>query len=364
MPEGFAAMTRDGAPAAATEAPAEQFERRLAAILVADVVGYSALMGVDEAATLLKLQEHRFSLLDPTIGQHRGRIVKSMGDGLLVVFHSVREAVSCAMAIQTGMVARNAGVPEDKQIRFRVGIHLDDVLVEQGDVFGDGVNIAARLQEVAQPNGVSISGLALGHLDADLGQMFTDMGAHQFKNIARPIRVFHYSPDPAASPVHAAFRPFVDLPEDSQATTTGGCMCGAIRYEASGKALGSMLCQCRMCQKFSGAPILGGTTFLARDLQFSRGSPRFFRSSDIAERGFCADCGTALVYRGLIGIWTSWIMVFTASLDQPEKFPPTYHMGIESAMPWLEIHDDLPRSRCEDSPSLVEAYRSVGQEVP
>ena len=119
-----------------------------------------------------------------------------------------------------------------------------------------------------------------------------------------------------------------------------------------------------MCQKFSGAPILGGTTFLAEQLTFTQGEPKYFASSSIAERGFCGNCGTALVYRGTIGQWTKWIMVWTASLDNPEDFPPTYHLGIESTMPWLDINDDLPRTQCKDSPSLVDAYGAVGEDVP
>ena len=342
----------------------DNIERRLAAILVADVVGYSRMMGEDEAATLLALQEHRFALIDPTIGQHHGRIVKLMGDGILVEFHSVHDAVDCAAAIQRGMVFRNAGVPEGRQIRFRIGVNLGDVLVENGDIYGDGVNIAARLQEIAEPNGVCISSSVFGHIEGDVDHAFTDIGAHEFKNIAKPIRVYHYSPDSSAKPAHSAFRPFIDIPVEDRPLVTGGCLCGNVRYEATEKALGSMLCHCRMCQKFSGAPVLGGTTFLTEAVRFTKNSPKFYPSSHIAERGFCGDCGTAIVYRGLIGVWTKWIMVFTASLDEPEKFPPTYHLGIESSMPWLDIHDDLPRTMCKDSPSLIEAYKSVGEEVP
>ena len=342
----------------------DQIERRLAAILFADVVGYSRMMGDDEAATLLALQEHRFALIDPTIGQHHGRIVKVMGDGILVEFQSVHDAVDCAAAIQRGMVFRTSGVPDARQIRFRIGINLGDVLIEDGDIYGDGVNIAARLQEIADPNGVCISHSVFSHIDGEVDLTFSDIGVHEFKNIVKPIRAYHYSPDPSAKPTHAAFRPFVDLPVEERPLGTGGCLCGNVRYEATGKALGSMLCHCRICQKFSGAPILGGTTFLTEALHFTKGSPKFFQSSKIAKRGFCGDCGTALVYRGLVGVWTKWIMVFTASLDEPEKFPPTYHLGIESAMPWLDIHDDFPRTMCKDSPSLIEAYRSVGQEVP
>ncbi|MEM7427022.1 MAG: GFA family protein [Pseudomonadota bacterium] len=339
-------------------------ERRLAAILVGDVVGYSRMMGADQEGTLEALQSHRFALLDPTIGQYHGRVVKRMGDGVLVEFQSVLDAVNCAMALQRGTVNRNAGVAEDRQLRWRIGINLGDVIIQDGDVFGDGVNIAARLQEIAEPNGVAIASTVFAHVEAELGGEFADLGAHEFKNIARPLRVYHYSPEPAAAPARQAFRPFIDIPSPEAPLITGGCLCGAVRFEVKGKTLGSMLCQCRMCQRFSGAPILGGTTFLTEDVKFVKGEPKYYRSSAIAERGFCAICSSPLTYRGTLGTWSQWIMVWTASLDEPEKFPPTYHLGIESAMPWLPLHDDLPRTACRDSPSLVDAYGTVGEEVP
>jgi len=345
-------------------ADARKVERRLAAILIADIVGYSRLMGEDETATLLAMQEHRFALIDPTIGQHRGRIIKSMGDGLLVEFHSIHDAVECSVAIQRGLVVRNQSTSENRRISYRMGINLGDVIIQGEDVYGDGVNIAARLQEIAEPNGVCISGFVFGHLAADHEHEFIDIGAYELKNIAKPVRVYHYGPDPSAKPANVAFRPFIDLPVEQPTLITGGCLCGNVRYQATSKPLGSMICHCRICQRFSGAPILGGTTFLTDALRFSKGEPKFYRSSKIARRGFCGDCGTALIYQGTLGVWTKWIMVFTASLDEPEKFPPTYHLGIESTMPWLNIHDDLPRTMCKDSPSLVEAYRTVGEEIP
>lgn len=342
----------------------QNLERRLAAIFMADVVEYSRMMGADETATLQALQEHRFALLDPTIGQHQGRVVKRMGDGVLVEFQSVSEAVGCALDLQRGTMKRNAGVPESQQIRWRIGINLGEVIVQDGDIFGDGVNIASRLQELAQPNGICISNMVFSHVEAEFGDAFSDIGAHEFKNIAKPLRVYHHGAGAERGASPQAFRPFVDMPAETTPLITGGCLCGDVRYEADEKALGSMLCQCRICQRFSGAPIIGGTTFKTSAVRFSKGEPKYFRSSSIAERGFCPNCGTAMVYRGTIGVWTEWIMLFTATLDEPEKFPPTYHLGVESAMPWLDIHDDLPRTCCKDSPSLVDAYRAVGEEVP
>jgi adenylate cyclase len=135
-------------------------ERKLAAILAGDVVGYSRLMGVDEVGTLRALKAIRRELADPAIAAHHGRIVKTTGDGILIEFASVVDAVACAVTIQEGMVARNAGVPEDKRIVFRIGINIGDIIIDEADIHGDGVNVAARLEALAQPGGICISGAA------------------------------------------------------------------------------------------------------------------------------------------------------------------------------------------------------------
>ncbi len=132
-------------------------ERRLAAILVADVVGYSRLMGEDEAGTLAALKTHRKEVIDPKIAEHRGRVVKLMGDGALVEFPSIVEATQCAVEIQRAMASRNAVVPGERRIEFRIGINLGDVIVEGNDIYGDGVNVAARLERLAEPGGICIS---------------------------------------------------------------------------------------------------------------------------------------------------------------------------------------------------------------
>src|SRR5436305_3055045 len=132
--------------------------RRLAAILVADVAGYSRLMGVDEAGTLARLKTLRRELMDPEIAEHKGRLVKTTGDGLLVEFPSVVEAVACAVAVQDGMAERNVSTPEDQRILFRVGVNLGDIIVEGDDIHGDGGNVAARLEGIAEPGGICLSG--------------------------------------------------------------------------------------------------------------------------------------------------------------------------------------------------------------
>ena len=181
----------------------ERVERRLAAILCADVVGYSRLMGADEEKTLADLKNHRRELIDPLIDQHRGRIFKTTGDGILIEFASVVDAVRCAVVVQQGMEDRNANLPASDRIRFRIGINLGDVMVDEGDMFGDGVNVAARLQEIAAPGEICVSASMREQVGEKLPIGFADLGEHGVKNIARPVRVYrvekHAEPRPAAA---------------------------------------------------------------------------------------------------------------------------------------------------------------------
>jgi len=172
----------------------EHVERKLAAILAADVVGYSRLMGADEVGTLRALKTLRRDHLDPTIAAYGGHIVKTTGDGLLVDFASVVDAVACAVAIQRKMLERNAAVPEDKRLVLRIGINVGDIIVDGNDIFGDGVNIAARLESICEPGGLCISEIARDQVRDKLPLTFTDLGEQQVKNIARPVRVFGLAP--------------------------------------------------------------------------------------------------------------------------------------------------------------------------
>ena len=170
--------------------PTARPERRLAAILAADVAGYSRLMERDEAGTLDRLKAHRKELAEPLVAEHRGRIVKLMGDGALCEFASVVDAVACAVAIQRGMAEREAGVPEAERIRFRIGVNLGDVIVEGEDIYGDGVNVAARLEQLAEPGGIVVSGTVFDHLRGELGCTFASLGEQHLKNIERPVRAY------------------------------------------------------------------------------------------------------------------------------------------------------------------------------
>ena len=191
----------------------QRVQRRLAAILAADVVGYSRLMGEDEAGTLTALKALRAALIDPTIAEHRGRMVKLMGDGALVEFASVVDAVECAVVIQRSVVDRNAAVPEGKRITFRIGVNLGDVIIDGDDIYGDGVNIAARLEGLAEPGGVCVSEKVFAEVGNKLDTGFEDLGPQQVKNIAEPVRAYRVTLDKArAAPVSTAPTPPSDKP--------------------------------------------------------------------------------------------------------------------------------------------------------
>jgi adenylate cyclase len=187
--------------------------RRLAAILAADVAGYSRLIGADEGSTLQDFKAIRAELFDPTIAAHNGRLVKTTGDGLLVEFSSVVDALRCATEVQVHMAERNATVPTDKRIEFRIGINVGDVVVEDGDIFGDGVNVAARLEGLAEPGGICVSALVERDAAGKLDLLFKDMGEQELRNIVRPVRVFSVRPDRVVDGAKNTLQPSLVAPD-------------------------------------------------------------------------------------------------------------------------------------------------------
>src|SRR5215472_3438707 len=185
--------------------------RRLAAILAADIAGYSRLMGEDEEGTLERLKALRRELIDPKIAEHHGRIVKTTGDGMLAEFASVVDAVRCAVEIQRGMAERNAAVPATKRIEYRIGVNLGDIILDDGDIFGDGVNVAARLEALASPGGICLASSAHEQVRDKLDLTFEDTGEQQVKNIARPVRVYRVRDVGPSAPV-APTLPLPDKP--------------------------------------------------------------------------------------------------------------------------------------------------------
>jgi adenylate cyclase len=168
----------------------ERAKRRLAAILAADVAGYSRLMGADEEGTLARLNAHRREFVEPTVAEHQGRIVKRTGDGILLEFGSAVDATRCAIQVQRGMAQRNSDVPADRRIEIRIGIHIGDIIIEDDDIFGDGVNIAARLEGIAEPGGICISDDAFRQVRGKIDLTFEDAGDQKLKNIDRPVKVY------------------------------------------------------------------------------------------------------------------------------------------------------------------------------
>src|SRR3989449_4713216 len=206
-------------------------ERRLSAILAADMVGYSRLMEADETGTLARLRTHRLELIDPAIAKNKGRIIKTTGDGMLVEFQSVADAVECAAEIQRRMSRRNTDVSPARWIQYRIGINLGDVIVEDGDIFGDGVNVAARLQELAAPGGIGVSAAVRDQVGDRLDVAFEDLGEQSVKNILRPIRIFRVlldkdsrprlegvvdEPSPTATKPSLVVLPFVNMSGDPE----------------------------------------------------------------------------------------------------------------------------------------------------
>jgi len=184
-------------------------ERRLAAILAVDVAGYSRLMGVDEEGTLAALKACRRELIDPKIAEHRGRIVKTTGDGALVEFASAVDGVRCAVEIQRSMAERNADIAGDRRVEFRIGINIGDIIIDEGDIYGDGVNIAARVESLASPGGICLSEDTYKQVKGKLALNVSDMGEQQLKNIGQPVRVYSVRLDDASAPA----RPALALPE-------------------------------------------------------------------------------------------------------------------------------------------------------
>src|SRR5450755_1283081 len=193
----------------------QRVERRVTAILAADVVGYSRLIGADDEGTLAQLKAHHNELIGPKISEYTGRIVRTTGDGLLVLFASVVDALRCAIDVQRGMVKRNAQVPREARIKFRIGINFGDIIIDDGSsIHGDGVNVAARLEALAEPGGICISGRVQEDTQGRFDIAFEDAGEQQLKNIVRPVRIFHVrvtGPATDASPLDTSALPAMPL---------------------------------------------------------------------------------------------------------------------------------------------------------
>jgi adenylate cyclase len=356
----------------------QSVNRRLAAILYGDVVGFSRLMGIDELGTHKSLRL-AFDTITQNIERNSGRVVNYAGDAVLAEFPSVVAAVECAVSVQTELAAETADKPDDRKLKFRFGINLGEVIVDGSEIYGDGVNVAARLETLAVPGGICVSETIHHQVEGKLDLEFADLGTKKVKNIDRPIRTYaiclegqsadELRTSALETEVHKSLSsnfqmPFFDALDSDKVLITGGCLCGAVRYLIDQAPIDTLYCHCSMCQRFSGAPIVAATAVTRPSLQFTQGKPKYYQSSPIAKRGFCTNCGSSLIYKPTVRRMGDWITVFTASMDNARDYAPSWHLGTESQMlPWLELKDELPRVRCKDSPGLVKAWATVGVDI-
>jgi len=345
-------------------------KRELVAVLYADVAGYSRLTGENDANTHEQLNRGLDSISEKIVA-HGGTKVHEAGDAILAEFSSATDAVDTAIEFQKSMSARQSNSTAGELIEFRIGINIGEITRDRGDIYGDGVNIAARIQELAQPGNLCVSSAVLDQLSANAGYNFDDLGFRKLKNINKPIHVFELRPsdlydDHPMRKIESRVKgqPLFDDDIQKRLVTKGQCACGSVEFEINQETLGTGFCHCKICRRCTGAPVFAWAAFPTESIVFTRDEPEYYRLSLIAEKGFCRKCGTHMVWRSLKPERGNYLAVSTAILDNPEDFAPTWHGGIESQMPWLQIHDDLPRTRCEESPYLKKAWGSVGATDP
>ena len=345
-------------------------DREITVILYADVVGYSRLMGKNEERTHQELNS-ALSLLIEQITSHGGKKVHEAGDAILAEFSSVTSAVESALQFQQQMTERNTESPEEESIQFRIGLNLGEVIRDRNDIYGDGVNIAARIQEIAPPGGLCASSAVFEQISSTCEFGYNDLGYRDFKNISRPIHVYElksldlYDGHPMANlESRVKGQPLFDDAFEKDVVTRGRCACGSISLEMYHEALGTGFCHCKICRLSNGAPVFAWVAFPIEGVKFIGDKPKIHRLSLIAEKGFCEKCGSPVLWRGLKPEAANYLAIPTAILDNPEDYAPTWHGGIESQLPWLQIHDELPRAKCAESPLLRKAWASMDAADP
>ena len=336
-------------------------ERKLAAILAADVVGFAGRMSQDEAGTLALIERLNRDVIGMQVQANRGRVFKFMGDGILAEFSSTLEAVNCAFGIQKMMRFLKEQSKEEENFHLRIGVSLGDVVVRDNDLLGDGVNIAARLETLAEPGGVAVSAEVMSQIRGKTDLPLQDAGHQRVKNTDALIHV--YMTRARKNTQDAGIFDF-DVSTDPTPEISGGCICGAIRYQALMPPISKGYCHCRCCQKFTGSVMSVWAAFPAAAVQFTGNEPTYFPSSPIAERGFCPTCGSSLTYRLKRPKPAGYLVIMSGTLDHLEDYAPLAHSGVESQAPWLEILDELPRTACAEPRVLQEAWRSVGLPEP
>ena len=335
-------------------------EHKLAAIMAADIVGFAGLVSRNESRTLERLERLKRDIIRTQVEAHRGRVFKSMGDGFLAEFSSTQEALKCAIGIQRASALEARGSNQEEPLLLRVGVSLGDVVVEGDDLLGDGVNIAARLEAMAEPGGIAVSAEVMAHTRGRIDLPLEDCGHKRLKSTDEPIHVYMTRSQPGQT------GGFLDIDEEAlqKRLIKGSCLCGNISFEIDAPPITTGYCHCRICQKFTGSAMSAWTAFPRSAVRFLGEEPRYFASTPIAERGFCPTCGASLTYKLVQPREAAYLVVHTAALDDPKGNAPAAHSGIESQMPWIDIMDDLPRTRTAESRVLQEAWSSVGMPDP
>jgi class 3 adenylate cyclase len=338
-------------------------KRQLAAILHADVAGYSRLTGLDEEVTHRKL-DAGLNLLTEVIAAHGGQKLNEAGDAILAEFNSVTESVTAALAFQSRMSEKNTGFREDERFQFRIGVNLGEVIHDRGDIYGDGVNLAARIQELAEPGGVCITGAVYDQIAGKIDQVFDDLGHRKLKNIAQSVRVYQarFSNLQSRDENRPGF-PFI-TDAKKRPLATGGCLCRSVRFETWDEPVSVGYCHCRFCQLATGAPLNAFVMYKKTAVRFFGDEPRKYNSSPIAKRAFCGNCGTTLFTAHHAPDKSEYFPIRLATMDNPADFPPTMHYGVESQIPWLDINDDLPRIRTDDDAEMQRRWTAVGRSEP
>jgi adenylate cyclase len=334
-------------------------KRQLAAILHADVAGYSRLTGLEEEETHRKL-DAGLNLLTDVIVAHGGQKLNEAGDAILAEFNSVTEAVTAAFEFQDQMSEKSEGVTEEERFQFRIGVNLGEVIHNRGDIYGDGVNLAARIQELAKPGGVCITGAVYEQIVGKIDRVFDDLGHRKLKNIAQTVRVYQariadLQSNDEAQPGWPYISGSKKLP-----LASGGCLCRSVRFETWDEPMLVAYCHCRFCQLATGAPLNAAAVYKKTAVRFY-GEPKIHKSSLIAERAFCGNCGTSLYTTHYAPDEGDYYAIRLATMDKLEDFPPTMHYGVESQVPWLDINDGLPRIRFTDDPEIQKRWLSVGR---
>ncbi|NNF79825.1 MAG: hypothetical protein HKN05_17525, partial [Rhizobiales bacterium] len=264
-------------------------ERKLAAILAADVVGFAGLVSKDEDGALSALDHLISQIVRVQIEAHRGRIFKLLGDGILAEFTSTIEAVNCAIGIQKALAIDAHRSGDEKALRLRIGVSVGDVVIQGADLLGDGVNVASRLQAMADPAGIAVSAEVMAQTRGRISIALEDCGYKRFKESDEPIHVFKTGQSKGQT------QGLFDFDEEAltDQLIKGSCLCGSVRIEISLPPISTGYCHCRICQKFTGSAMSTWTAFPSSGVSFPDKEPQYFASSPIAERGFCSSCGSS-----------------------------------------------------------------------